>query len=56
MAVILLMSLLVPVVVWITVRLENGLDRWDKAAAVQDQPSPGESDGTTAPPAGAGGG
>jgi hypothetical protein len=56
MAVILLMSLLVPVVVWIAVRLENGLDRWDKAAAVQDQPSSGESDGTSAPSTGAGGG
>ncbi|MCW2891687.1 MAG: hypothetical protein QOH87_3522 [Trebonia sp.] len=56
MAVILLMSLLVPVVVWIAVRLENGLDRWDKADAVQDQPSSGESDGTSAPSTGAGGG
>lgn len=49
MAVILLMTLLVPVVVWIAVRLENRLDRWDSAAAVRDQPASGESDGTPAP-------
>ena len=49
MAVILLMTLLVPVVVWIAVRLENGLDSWDRAAAVRDQPSPGETNGTSAP-------
>lgn len=49
MAVILLMTLLVPVVVWIAVRLENSLDRWDSAAAVRDQPSPGETNGTSAP-------
>jgi heme exporter protein D len=49
MAVILLMTLLVPVVVWIAVCLENILDRWDRAAAVRDQPSPGETNGTSAP-------
>jgi hypothetical protein len=48
-AVILLMTLLVPVVVWIAVRLENSLDRWDRAAPVPEQPSPGESDGTSEP-------
>lgn len=41
---ILLMTLLVPVVVWIAVRLESSLDRWDRAAAVPEQPSTGESD------------
>jgi hypothetical protein len=46
---ILLMSLLVPVVVWIAVRLESGLDRWDRAAPVPEQPSPGESDGISEP-------
>jgi hypothetical protein len=49
MALILLMTLLVPVVVWIAVRLENGLDRWDGAATVPEQPSSGESDGTSEP-------
>jgi hypothetical protein len=49
MAVILLMTLLVPVVVWIAVRLENSLDRWDGATALRDQPSPGETNGTSAP-------
>ena len=49
MAAILLMTLLVPVVVWIAVRLEHGLDRWDSAAAVLDQPPPGESDETPVP-------
>jgi hypothetical protein len=48
MAAILLMTLLVPVVVWIAVRLEHGLDRWD-SAAVLDQPPPGESDETPVP-------
>lgn len=49
MAAILLMTLLVPVVVWIAVRLEHGLDRWDSTAAVLDQPPPGESDETPVP-------
>jgi hypothetical protein len=49
MAVILLMTLLVPAVVWIAVRLEIRLDRQDGAAALPDQPSSGESDGTSAP-------
>jgi hypothetical protein len=44
---ILLMTLLVPVVVWIAVRLESSLDRWDRAATVPEQPSTGESDGTS---------
>jgi hypothetical protein len=48
-AVILLMTLLVPVVVWVAVRLETSLDRWDRAARVPEQPSPGESDGTSEP-------
>jgi hypothetical protein len=46
---ILLMSLLVPVVVWIAVRLESSLDRWDRAAPVPEQPSAGESDGISEP-------
>jgi hypothetical protein len=46
MAAFLLMALLVPVVVWIAVRLENSLDGWDSAAAVPDQPSRGETDET----------
>jgi hypothetical protein len=49
MALILLMTLLVPVVVWIAVRLENGLDSWDRAATLPEQASPGESDGTSEP-------
>jgi hypothetical protein len=49
MAAILLMTLLVPVVVWIAVRMEYGLDRWDRATAITDQPSPGESDETPLP-------
>jgi hypothetical protein len=48
-AVILLMTLLVPVVVWIAVRLESSLDEWDRAAAVPEQPSSGESDGSSEP-------
>jgi hypothetical protein len=48
-AVILLMTLLVPVVVWIAVRLESSLDKWDRAAAVPEQPSSSESDGTSEP-------
>ena len=48
MAAILLMTLLVPVVVWIAVRLEYGLDRWD-SAAVLDQPPPAESDEAPVP-------
>jgi hypothetical protein len=48
-AVILLMTLLVPVVVWIAVRLESSLDKWDRAAAVPELPSSGESDGTSEP-------
>lgn len=46
-AVILLMTLLVPVVVWIAVRLESALDTWDRAGAVPEQTPPGESDGTS---------
>jgi hypothetical protein len=42
MATIALMTLLVPVVVWLAVRLENSMDRWDSAAAAPDQPAPGE--------------
>ena len=49
MATIALMSLLVPVVVWIAVRLENRLDLFD-AAAVPDQPPPGEADEAAAQP------
>jgi hypothetical protein len=48
-AVILLMTLLVPVVVWIAVRLESSLDAWDRAAAVPEQPSSGENNGTPEP-------
>jgi hypothetical protein len=47
MGVIVLMALLVPVLVWIAVRLENSMDRWDGAAGVPDQPAPGESDGSS---------
>jgi hypothetical protein len=43
------MTLLVPVVVWIAVRLESSLDKWDRAAAVPELPSSGESDGTSEP-------
>ena len=49
MAVILLMTLLVPVVVWIAVRLESSLDAGDSAAAVPEQASSGENDGTSEP-------
>ena len=55
MATIALMTLLVPVVVWLAVRLENSLDRWDSAAAAPDQPAPGEGgEATTEPQAAAG--
>jgi hypothetical protein len=49
MAAIVLMALLVPVVVWIAVRLETSLDQRDSAATVADQPSSGESDETLVP-------
>jgi hypothetical protein len=50
MATIALMTLLVPVVVWLAVRLENSLDRWDSAAAAPDQPAPGEAGEAAAQP------
>jgi len=50
MAAIVLMALLVPVVVWIAVRLESSLDGWDNsAAAVPEQLSSGESEEIPAP-------